>query len=374
LSRRLGVAACVIAAAALLHAPGAAADHSVIEWVSHGAPPGEPVGVGYSAHSSPDGSSVVYITGGRLVPQDTDSALDLYEWTDGVNELLSIGPAGGNAEVSVEDEIAASRDLSRVLFITEEGLVPEDTDRARDLYEHAGGATRLLTNGGVPFEGRGLYHSTPRVNYVTPDGSHVFFTTRDPLVPEDTAEDSALIEDVYVRSQGVTRLVTAYPDGGNAIGSFGGATTNGSRAWFNASLPLVPEDQDGYEYDVYERSGGTTTLVSRGISGNTFFAGASADGSRIFIGSFNFDPRSARLNTEMGFVIDSPELAQSIGDTFARSIPGSAYEVRLAADGGLRWVENAGSQQIVHETEPGTTFWKRLVISLISMLPIEWLL
>ena len=76
----------------------------------------------------------------------------------------------------------------------------------------------------------------------------------------------------------------------------------------------------------------------------------------------------------MGFVIDSPELAQSIGDTFARSIPGSAYEVRLAADGGLRWVENAGSQQIVHETEPGTTFWKRLVISLISMLPIEWLL
>jgi len=283
LSRRLGVAACVIAAATLLHAPGAAADHSVIEWVSHGAPPGEPVGVGYSAHSSPDGSSVVYITGGRLVPQDTDSALDLYEWTDGVNELLSIGPAGGNAEVSVEDEIAASRDLSRVLFITEEGLVPEDTDRARDLYEHAGGATRLLTNGGVPFEGRGLYHSTPRVNYVTPDGSHVFFTTRDPLVPEDTAEDSALIEDVYVRSQGVTRLVTAYPDGGNAIGSFGGATTNGSRAWFNASLPLVPEDQDGYEYDVYERSGGTTTLVSRGISGNTFFAGASADGSRIFI-------------------------------------------------------------------------------------------
>ena len=105
-----------------------------------------------------------------------------------------------------------------MFFITEEGLVPEDTDRANDLYEHAGGATRLLTNGGVPFEGADPTSITPQVHYVTPNGSHVFFTTRDPLVPEDTAEDTALIEDAYVHSQGVTRLVTAYPDGGNALG------------------------------------------------------------------------------------------------------------------------------------------------------------
>ena len=128
----------------------------------------------------------------------------------------------------------------------------------------------------------------------------------------------------------------------------------------SASVPLATAEHSS-------RGSGTS---ASSLHAKTF----SIDGSRIFIGSFNFDPRSARLNTEMGFVIDSPELAQSIGDTFARSIPGSAYEVRLAADGGLRWLENAGSQQIVHETEPGTTFWKRLVISLISMLPIEWLL
>lgn len=36
----------------------------------------------------------------------------------------------------------------------------------------------------------------------------------------------------------------------------------------------------------------------------------SADSSRIFVGSFNFDPRSRNLNTELGFVIDSPVLAQ----------------------------------------------------------------
>ena len=100
----------------------------------------------------------------------------------------------------------------------------------------------------------------------------------------------------------------------------------------------------------------------------------SIDGSRIFIGSFNFDPRSARLNTEMGFVIDSPLLARSIAGTIEQHLPARAYEVGLAADGTLSWVEHQGSERIVYDDEPGTTFWKRLGVSLMSMLPIEWLL
>ena len=100
----------------------------------------------------------------------------------------------------------------------------------------------------------------------------------------------------------------------------------------------------------------------------------SIDGSRIFIGSFNFDPRSARLNTEMGFVIDSPALAKSISGIFASNMPSMAYEVRLAPDGTLRWLEQVGPEQIVHDDEPGTTFWNRLGVSLMSLLPIEWLL
>jgi putative cardiolipin synthase len=119
--------------------------------------------------------------------------------------------------------------------------------------------------------------------------------------------------------------------------------------------------------ELWSRGGGSSTTS---LHAKTF----SIDGSRIFIGSFNFDPRSARLNTEMGLVIDSRDLAKSISDTFARSIPASAYEVRLAPDGGLRWIENVGDETIVHETEPGTTFWSRLVMSLMAILPIEWLL
>ena len=45
------------------------------------------------------------------------------------------------------------------------------------------------------------------------------------------------------------------------------------------------------------------------------------DRSRIFVGSFNFDQRSARLNTEMGLVIDSPKFAQMLAERFDTTVP-----------------------------------------------------
>ena len=112
-----------------------------------------------------------------------------------------------------------------------------------------------------------------------------------------------------------------------------------------------------------------------GSSGSSLHAKTfSIDESSIFIGSFNFDPRSDRLNTEMGFVIDSPALARSVSGSFALYLPERAYEVLLAPDGTLRWVEHAGGAELVHDREPGVGFWRGLATYLISLLPIEWLL
>jgi putative cardiolipin synthase len=114
---------------------------------------------------------------------------------------------------------------------------------------------------------------------------------------------------------------------------------------------------------------------SSGVSGSSLHAKTfSIDDTQLFIGSFNFDPRSARLNTEMGFVIDSPTLARSIAESFGREMPSRAYEVRLAADGELEWVERSGGTEVVHRVEPGTTLMKRIGVALLSWLPIEWLL
>jgi cardiolipin synthase C len=98
------------------------------------------------------------------------------------------------------------------------------------------------------------------------------------------------------------------------------------------------------------------------------------DGERVFVGSFNFDPRSARLNTEMGFVIDSAALAQSMAQALRPRLANDAYRVRLSERGELEWTETLEGREVVHNQEPGTTFWGRVGVSLLSLLPIEWLL
>lgn len=112
-----------------------------------------------------------------------------------------------------------------------------------------------------------------------------------------------------------------------------------------------------------------------GSSGASLHAKTFAvDAQRAFVGSLNFDPRSANLNTELGFVIDSPTLAGRIESAFDTSVPQNAYEVRLSDDGSLYWLERRGSDTIRHDTEPNTSWLERLWIRGLSLLPIDWML
>ena len=98
------------------------------------------------------------------------------------------------------------------------------------------------------------------------------------------------------------------------------------------------------------------------------------DRKRIFVGSFNFDPRSALLNTEMGLVIDSPALASRLSDAMDTALARDAYEVRLTPDGELEWIEGEGASARRYGTEPQTTALKRAMVWFLSLLPIDWLL
>lgn len=112
-----------------------------------------------------------------------------------------------------------------------------------------------------------------------------------------------------------------------------------------------------------------------GSSGSSLHAKTFAvDGRSVFVGSFNFDPRSARLNTELGFVIDSPTLARGIADAFDHDIPRTAYRVCLDDKGALYWLEQRDGKTIRYDTEPGTTAWQRFSVWFVSLLPIESLL
>ena len=92
------------------------------------------------------------------------------------------------------------------------------------------------------------------------------------------------------------------------------------------------------------------------------------DGRRGFVGSFNFDPRSVQLNTEMGVVFDDPALAREVQALFTKAAaPASAWAVRLRDDGTLAWQDAAG----VQNQEPGTSWGLRALTWLLGWLPIE---
>lgn len=131
-------------------------------------------------------------------------------------------------------------------------------------------------------------------------------------------------------------------------------------------------------YEMKRSSSPPPALTDRGLpgsSGSSLHAKTfSVDRSRIFIGSFNFDPRSTHLNTENGFVIESPAMSQVLADAFISDIPARAYQVRLSDAGSLQWLERRNGETLVYDEEPGTGFWRRAGVFILSLLPIEWLL
>jgi putative cardiolipin synthase len=97
------------------------------------------------------------------------------------------------------------------------------------------------------------------------------------------------------------------------------------------------------------------------------------DRQRIYIGSLNIDPRSVVLNTEIGVLIDSPELAESVATSLTALMrPAWSYRVTLSPTGKLQWMcEDADGNELHFTTEPETSWWDRFMSDLSGLLPIE---
>lgn len=116
-------------------------------------------------------------------------------------------------------------------------------------------------------------------------------------------------------------------------------------------------------------------LKPLGLSGASLHAKTFAvDGKRIFIGSFNFDPRSAMLNCEMGFLIDSPTLAQQVSAGFDGPLARVSYRPELSADRRMVWQEDSPGGTVTWQQEPGTSWAKQIALAVVGVLPVEWLL
>jgi len=95
------------------------------------------------------------------------------------------------------------------------------------------------------------------------------------------------------------------------------------------------------------------------------------DRRELFIGTFNWDPRSKNLNTEMGIILESPRFAGGLAAIVDRDIPDRTYTVTLDDRGRLVWTTRIDGEEVVYHKEPETTGWQRFKVRLYRMLPIR---
>jgi cardiolipin synthase C len=100
------------------------------------------------------------------------------------------------------------------------------------------------------------------------------------------------------------------------------------------------------------------------------------DRRQLFVGSMNFDQRSMRLNTEVGLIIDSPELARQTATRFEFMVrPENSYALALRRNGAggarLVWRTQEGGRSVEYDKEPARDDEQRAEAHLLSLLPLD---
>jgi putative cardiolipin synthase len=145
-------------------------------------------------------------------------------------------------------------------------------------------------------------------------------------------------------------------------------------------LPLLDDGADLYEVRARlgsRRGSGQTARISQfgnyGLHAKLYVF----DRERFFIGSMNFDQRSKHLNTEIGLIIDSPELAQQTAARFdSMTQPESAYvlSVRYQDSGpgeNVVWDTVANGKPVEYTQEPAQNRWQKFKVRFLAMLPFR---
>ena len=95
------------------------------------------------------------------------------------------------------------------------------------------------------------------------------------------------------------------------------------------------------------------------------------DRKKVFVGTFNVDPRSAYINTEMGVLIHDAARATDWTTEILDALPAQTYRVSMNDKAALRWTTEVDGEVVVYKREPETGFWKRFRVNLLRLLPIK---
>jgi len=116
-----------------------------------------------------------------------------------------------------------------------------------------------------------------------------------------------------------------------------------------------------------------------GLSKSSLHAKTMAfDHKAMFVGSFNFDQRSLHINNEIGILFYEPGISNKVMKHFDQHIEKVAFRVELVTNKNgsesLRWVGIEDGKQVIFDAEPYASFWQKLGVNLMRVLPIDSML
>jgi putative cardiolipin synthase len=102
------------------------------------------------------------------------------------------------------------------------------------------------------------------------------------------------------------------------------------------------------------------------------------DRRTLFVGSLNLTPRSSLLNTEMGLLVETPQLTRPAVESLEKSLVQDAYRLEFVPGpgpckecGSIVWHSQENGRDVRYTSEPHASFWRRLQVSIFSLLPLE---
>jgi putative cardiolipin synthase len=323
----------------------------------------------FEAHSGVNFADLDLFAAGPVV-RDISKSFDEYwnsEWAVPIEAFVASAP-------TAEEVAAFERRLEARMEVF------RDTDYARILRD-----TRpafRLRSGSLPLvraPATVIYDEPGKAALGRADAGHPEFAPRlQPLV-EAARREVILISPYFIPSEIVISHLGTLAARGVRVRILTNSLASTDAPVAHAAYARSRERLLAAGVELYEmRADGLQRISRTAESGASLHAKAVVvDREHALVGSMNLDPRSRLHNTEVAVLVDSSELARSIGAFFDEAIqPARAFQLVLSADdpAHIVWITEDGGAGVRHEREPLAGWWRRFLTNVLAVLIPEQLL
>ena len=341
------------------------------------------------------------IVGGRNIGDEYFGARA--ELTFGDLDIMAIGPITRGISTAFDDYWNCPLSIPIKALLKRQPTAAETDEFRRSLAENrqsvqnSGYAQKLqeanlskrVEAGHIPYvwaEGEVLYDDPLKV-IESDDSSRKVLMGRQLKSIIDEAQSEVLVISPYfipgkrgmlwfeqLRERGITVKVLTNSLASTDVPIAEGGYDHYRKALLGIGVELYELKPNPHQYRFWARTGLGSS--SRGaLHAKTVIV----DRKVVFVGSFNLDPRSARLNTEDGVAVRSAELGAQATHIFDRGISlRDAYRVEILGESpvseewhGLVWITEENGREVHYYQDPMTGFWCRLEVRILYLLAPE---